>query len=569
MSKIGNKLALIMIGLAMIVTTFLATLFYYQFDQALKERVLLQLSSVKQLKLVKIKAEISDRIALFGTLKNELSPSVKTAGFLAFTKSETQPTQIGEYRLPDDVNWSGRTYLIDFTEQHPSRKITIGFARRTANNYILAVAQITEIQEILLERTGLGATGESYLVGNDYQLKSRSRFDLPYGKGTTVKTNGVLNALSGKAGEDSFLDYRGVHVFSSYDKIQFNGLTWVMLSEINYDEAMEPIVRLRKNLLAIVAIIMAFILIASYYVSNMLVSPIISMEKKLIRMSEGVLDDDFVGKKREDEIGHMFRALNKLIHALGETIRFADEIGSGNFTAEFKPLGPHDKLGSSLVEMKEKLQQYHENELLHQKENQRSILSGEEKERSRLAQELHDGLGPILTTLRLDIQSTSINQKLKQQLLKKLDYTIQEVRNMSNNLMPSVLKDFGVGEAITNMVKEIDGSSAVSIRFKHDIPLDAVLEDQIQISIYRIVQEAINNSLKHSNATDIKLSLTYFEDHLDLFISDNGQGFDVNELGSGNGIRNMKERVKLLSGSISIQSSSRGTTIEIEIPNNS
>ena len=75
---------------------------------------------------------------------------------------------------------------------------------------------------------------------------------------------------------------------------------------------------------------------------------------------------------------------------------------------------------SSLVEMKEKLQQYHENELLHQKENQRSILSGEEKERSRLAQELHDGLGPILTTLRLDIQSTSINQKLKQQLLKKL-----------------------------------------------------------------------------------------------------------------------------------------------------
>ncbi|MEP1035553.1 ATP-binding protein [Ekhidna sp.] len=566
MNKIGNKLALIMICLALVVTTFLASLFYYQFDQALRERVFLQLSSVKQLKLVKIKAEVTDRIALFNSIKTNHSPGEKATGFFEFAVDTIQPNTIGAYQVPNFVKWSDETFIIDFTNQHPSGEITLGFARHEGGLYFLAIAYVPDIQAILLERTGLGESGESYLVGDDYQLKSRSRFDFAYGHGTTVKTKGVLRALSGQTGEDSFLDYRGIHVFSSYEKMEINGLTWVMLSEINHDEAMGPILRLRKNLLVIVATIIAFILIVSYYLSNMIVSPIISMEKKLIRMSEGAQEDVFPDENREDEIGHMFIALNKLIQALGDTIKFADEIGSGNFTAQFTPLGPSDRLGSSLIEMKEKLQQYKEKELTHQKENQRSILSGEEKERSRLAKELHDGLGPLLTTLRLDVQSTSIDVKLKNQFLKKLDHTIQEVRNMSNNLMPSVLKDFGVGEAVANMVKEMNDSSAITIRYRHDVPVKVDLDDHIQISIYRIIQEALNNSLKHSNATEIKLSLTYFEDHLDLFISDNGQGFDIAELGNGNGIRNMKERVNLSSGTINIFSNAKGTTIEIEIP---
>ncbi len=550
----------------MVVTTFLATLFYYQFDQALKERVLLQLSSVKQLKQVKIKAEITERISLFDSLRAEDLNGEKPVGIFEFSVSKVKPTKIKHYQIPPFAEWTETSYLIDLTNQHTTDEITIGLVKKRDNTYYVAIAQIPEIQEILLERTGLGETGESYLVGDDYRLKSKSRFKLPQGNETIVNTKGVRSALAGKAGEDSFLDYRGIHVYSSYDRITFNGLTWVMLSEINYDEAMAPIIQLRENLLIILAVIIAFILIVSYYISSMIVSPIINMEEKLIRMAEGIQESEFPDKNRKDEIGLMFKALNNLIQALGNTIKFADEIGSGNFTADFKPLGPHDKLGASLVEMKERLKQYQENELMHQKENQQSIISGEENERSRLAKELHDGLGPLLTTLRLDIQSTSLDKSLKSQLLEKLDYTIQEVRNMSNNLMPSVLKDFGVGEAITNMVDEINNSSPVEIRYKHDISPTINLDDQIQISIYRIIQEAVNNALRHAKATEIKLSLTCFEDHIDLFISDNGQGFDLNNLRGGNGIRNMKERVKLSSGNIQFSSDDSGTTIEIEIP---
>lgn len=566
LSRIGNKLALIIIGLAVVVTAFLATLFYFQFDHALRERVFLQLSSVKQLKLVKIKAEITDRIILFDSLKGELSAQARVEGFFEYLYSQEEPFNIDSYQLPSTIPWSEKIHVIDFTDQHPSNRITLGFAKKEGGFFHLAIANIPEIQEILLERTGLGESGESYLVGNDYQLKTKLRFDLPPGKGTTIQTPGVLRALEGITGEDNFRDYRGIFVFSSFELMDMNGLQWVMLSEINSDEALKPLTRLRTNLLIIVAIITAFILVVSYYLSNLLVRPVIAMEKKLIRMSEGVQESKFSNITREDEIGHMFLALNNLIHALGDTIKFADEIGSGNFEAEFTPLGPHDKLGSALIEMKQRLQQYKEKESLHQKENQRSILSGEEKERARLSKELHDGLGPLLTTLRLDIQTTSIDKELKKQLLDKLDYTIQEVRQMSNNLMPSVLKDFGVGEAIANMVETMRESSTVEIHYKHDVLMDVNIDDQIQISIYRIVQEALNNALKHSEATEVKLSLSYFRDHLSLFISDNGKGFDVNELSNGNGIRNMKERVNLTSGTINIFSDESGTTIEIEIP---
>ncbi len=557
-----------MIGLAVVVTTFLATLFYHQFDQALKERVQLQLSSVKQLKLVKIKGEVTDRILLFDSLTEELSAQHRSAGFYGFTKTLVQPKAIDHYQLPLDLAWSTSTQLIDLTDQHPTNKITIGLARKQGDFFYLAIAQIPEIQQILLERTGLGESGESYLVGEDFQLKSKSRFDSPHGKGTSVKTKGVLRALAGDGGEDHFLDYRGIPVFSSFERISFNGLSWIMLSEINSEEALNPILHLRKNLFLIVTIIIIFILIVSYYLSNMLVSPIVTMERKLINMSQGIQEDKFSHIEREDEIGHMFMALNKLIHALDDTIKFANEIGSGNINADFKPLGAQDKLGSSLIQMKEELQQYKENERLHQKENQRSILRGEEKERSRLSKELHDGLGPLLTTLRIDVQSTSIDDNLKTALLKKLDYTIHEVRHMSNNLMPSVLEDFGVGEAVANMVEGIRRSSKVAIRYKHDIPPAVNIDDQIQISIYRIVQEAVNNTLKHAGATEIKLSLTSFNDHLSLFISDNGRGFNLDKVSSGNGLKNMRERVNLSSGSINIMSDERGTVIEIDMPIN-
>jgi len=216
--------------------------------------------------------------------------------------------------------------------------------------------------------------------------------------------------------------------------------------------------------------------------------------------------------------------------------------------------------------MKDKMREYKENEERLLKENQRSILNGEEKERSRLSKEMHDGLEPVLTTLRMNIQAADLTMATKESLLVRLDETIGEVRRISNNLMPSVLVDFGAGEAIGNLIDQVRENSPVNILYKKDMSSESDIDDSINIILYRIAQESLNNAIKHSNASEIKSSVTAFDEHISYFISDNGVGFDQSHSTKGNGIRNMKERVKLANGTFDIRSNGEGTIIEIEIP---
>jgi signal transduction histidine kinase len=567
--NIGNKLALIMIALSLVVIALLSTLFYVQFDTALQERVMLQLSSVKQLKIVKIKNEITDRKALFkdalANPKEALDGPDEVFSHLQFY--DTIPDSIMGLNLsvsPDDL--SEQITMRDITPVNINREITIGLFGKAGGKYLIGIAEVPEVQGILLERTGLGQTGESYIVGSDYKLKSKSRFFTQNPREVVVKTKGVVRALKGDSGEDLILDYRGTEVFSSYEKIELSDIKWVILTEINHQEALFPLNQLRSNLIYILIIILIFVLVVSYFLSQMIVSPIVTMEKNLMDMSKGLLKEVAHSDNRQDEIGRMFTALEKLVSALRETMVFANKIGSGNFDAEYMPLSNEDKMGSALIQMKEKLRAFKENEELLLKENQRSILNGEEKERSRLSKEMHDGLGPLLTTLRMNIQAANLNVNKKKQLLHLLDETIGEVRRMSNNLMPNVLVDFGAGEAIGNLLKQIEKNFSIKVLYKNDMPAESDIDDDIHIALYRIAQESINNAIKHSNATELKVSMSEFEDHVGFFIADNGVGFDMEQTSTGNGIRNMKERVKLANGTIDIRTSKKGTTIEVEIP---
>ncbi|WP_179213396.1 ATP-binding protein [Ekhidna lutea] len=565
MSKvnIGNKLAMLMIGLSIIVIAMLTSLFYTQFDTALKERVLLQLSSVKQLKIVKIKAEINDRISAFRRVVDTEEDEERF--FSNIEKSETIPTFLSEKVSVEKIPEFPDIHLEGIPTPSPGQ-ITLAFIARVDDQFISAIADLPEIQEILLERTGLGQTGESYLVDENYRLLTKSRFEIADPSIVEVKTQGVLRSLAENPGEDTFPDYRGVEVFSSYEKISINGLNWVILTEIDRQEALFPLKKLRSNLFYILIVILLFVLLASYFLSKMIVKPILTMEKHLMEMSRGILEKVPTSDGRKDEIGRMFNALEKLVSALRDTAVFADKIGSGDFEADYTPLSEDDKMGAALIQMKERLQKFKENEERLLKENQRSILNGEEKERSRLSKEMHDGLGPLLTTLRMNIQEADLPESTKKKLLYRLDETIGEVRRMSNNLMPSVLVDFGAGEAIGNLLNQISDNFGMKVLYKNDMPLESEIDDNIHITLYRIAQESINNAIKHANATELKVSMSEFEDHVGFFIADNGVGFDINKTSSGNGIRNMKERVKLANGTIEIHSNEKGTTIEVEIP---
>lgn len=563
--NIGEKLALILILFSLLVTVFLTASYYLQFEKALRERVFLQLSSVKQLKKVKILNDLRDHLATFNQLKYD-SLQRPSSDFIEMVRDTVVPQQIKGYNITTSLNVSDSVKVIDVTSQNVEAGITVIFISQVKDQVFTALVRLSDVQDILLERTGLGETGESYLVNSDRQLISKSRFDSINWKKTTVQTRGVNRAFNGNPGTDIFMDYRNIRVLGAFEKIEFMDMQWVLLSEINFNEAMAPIANLRDNLLYIFILIFIFILIVSYYLSRLVVKPVVIMEKRLIQLSEGILEDKTVMVERPDEIGLMFNALNKLIEGLKQTVVFAGQIGSGNFDAEYKPLSTADKLGHALLQMKQQLQEYKINEFRLMRENQISIIEGQEKERSRLSKDLHDGIGPLLTTLKMHVQAANLDKKVKTKLIDQLDGTINEIRIISNNLMPSVLEDFGVGEAINNLVKQLAGSNALTIKYKNDMKAESLLEKSLQINLYRVVQEAISNSVRHSGCTEIKVSLSEFDEYVGLFVADNGKGFDVKARFSGNGVRNMKERVKLLNGSIDIASDKSGTTIEIEIP---
>lgn len=200
-------------------------------------------------------------------------------------------------------------------------------------------------------------------------------------------------------------------------------------------------------------------------------------------------------------------------------------------------------------------------------EIRRALVKGQEDERARLAQELHDGIAPLLTTLKLKVGAIEMQPADKEELKSMIDETISEIRRISNNLMPSVLRDFGVGEALRNLMLTVQAATpGLSVRYQSDIPRPERIPREIQLALYRIAQEGVNNALKHARATEIRMSVTQFENYVSLFLMDDGAGFDPKQPYSGNGLRNMQVRAEVFRGIFQINSGEEGTAIEIEIP---
>ncbi len=216
-----------------------------------------------------------------------------------------------------------------------------------------------------------------------------------------------------------------------------------------------------------------------------------------------------------------------------------------------------------------------------QKDNQgqiiATILETEDKERKRIAEELHDGLGQTLTTAALNLNSL---RKMSQQLDDKdqqklnnaitfLNQTISELRNISHNLMPKAIEDFGYAPAVENMLTAIREASGIDIDFinnHHEQRLPATTE----LNLFRITQEALNNSLKHAAPTQITVQLMNYEDVVILTIEDDGKGFDkslANDINSSFGLNSMRNRASAMGGSIHLESNpNRGTLITVEVP---
>lgn len=208
------------------------------------------------------------------------------------------------------------------------------------------------------------------------------------------------------------------------------------------------------------------------------------------------------------------------------------------------------------------------NKILQEKESRAiAVFHAHEEEKIKLSKELHDGVGPLLSLIKLNISSLDINpsnEKIISKTKELASESIKEVRNISHSLMPSLLAKSGLQSALTELTDQIN---AGALNVEMDYKISASLKAEADVNIYRIVQESLNNILKHSGASKASIKLEQHDDNLILIIHDNGNGFDVNKLSdiSGNGLNNIYSRVDFMKGKITISSNTKtGTNFYIQ-----
>ncbi|MEE4198986.1 MAG: histidine kinase [Bacteroidales bacterium] len=193
-----------------------------------------------------------------------------------------------------------------------------------------------------------------------------------------------------------------------------------------------------------------------------------------------------------------------------------------------------------------------------------AVMMTEEKERKRFAKDLHDGLGPLLSTVKISLSALikSENNPKNSEILKNTDAVISEalksIKEISNNLSPHVLNNFGLATAIKKFVDHINHLKNVEINF-HSNLFNQRINHSIEIILYRIVCELIHNSLQHAGADHIEINLNQKHTVVDLFYDDDGKGFpfsyDSIIKNKGSGLQNMISRLESIHGYYEIQSS--------------
>jgi signal transduction histidine kinase len=230
------------------------------------------------------------------------------------------------------------------------------------------------------------------------------------------------------------------------------------------------------------------------------------------------------------------------------------------------------KISKALAQKSEELYQQKAVELIknEQVKSMRNYIKGEENERSRIASELHDGIGGSLSAIKLKLSKIAEedeNEKIEK-VIKNVDVLYHDVRSISHNLITPQLKNSIFIEVINNLVNDIKEASSLEITLEY-LEEDKInlLSEEIQVTVYRMIQELLKNSIAHSNGTKIEINVTKFEHELNLVIEDNGAGFDTSKKKLGIGLRNLEARTKALGGKLIIDSViGRGSAFNITIP---
>jgi signal transduction histidine kinase len=330
-----------------------------------------------------------------------------------------------------------------------------------------------------------------------------------------------------------------VEILGAYGSVEFGGVKRVILAEIDFEEAMVPLAAIRNEILFLSLIIVLVIFILALFVAHGITRPLVRLKNAANFIALGNYNQQ-LEIRENDEIGELMNAFNAM----------AREINA------------RKNLEAELAEERNK--------------RIRAVFDGQDLERQRLSRELHDGLGQQLVAGKLILESslyTDNPAELKPKVSEAqriFDRIIGDIRRISHDLSPSILQEFGLRAAMENLCNSIRKTSDLRV----DLFFNLANENPDEMTatyLFRIAQEGLINAQRHSGATIVRVVLNTDQSGIFMEIEDNGCGFPLKEISKkgGNGLYNIRERVNILKGHLSINSTpGKGTKILIRVPVN-
>jgi signal transduction histidine kinase len=211
------------------------------------------------------------------------------------------------------------------------------------------------------------------------------------------------------------------------------------------------------------------------------------------------------------------------------------------------------------------------NELDHQRAINLATIETQEQERSEIGKELHDNVNQVLTTTKLYLDLALSNPELKDELIQKstknIINVINEIRQLSRSLMDPSIGDLGLIDSIHDLTENINLTRKLHVSLDVGEEIEDLLDKNQKLTIYRIIQEALNNAIKHAQATSVLIRILHNASSAEVIIEDDGVGFNVKTVKKGAGLKNMQNRIYLINGEHIIESTpDQGSKIIIKFP---
>ncbi|MBV4357732.1 PAS domain S-box protein [Parasegetibacter sp. MAH-26] len=226
-----------------------------------------------------------------------------------------------------------------------------------------------------------------------------------------------------------------------------------------------------------------------------------------------------------------------------------------------------------ITEQKRRQKKIIKEELDKQKLVAQAVVGAQEKERAEIGKELHDNINQILSTAKLFLEVAKVNEQERMLLIKKsadhIHHAINEIRSISRSLVPPSIGDLGLSESINDLVSNIKMSGKINAIFNAEKDLDAQIPENQQLMLFRIVQEQVNNVMRHAEAKNLAVVFSKEDNHFQLQITDDGKGFSKENIKKGVGLSNIISRAEIFNGTVQIDSSpGEGCTLVVTIPLN-